>query len=113
MIATFLERHERVCEVFYPGLISSPGYDLAMQQMSSFGGMLSFRVRGGREQAIGVAARARLFINAGSLGGPESLIHHAVSFMHSPGNVPDDLLRLSVGLEHPADLIDDLRQALA
>ncbi|MGA7629710.1 MAG: PLP-dependent transferase [Terriglobales bacterium] len=111
-IASFLESHSQVAEVFYPGLPSNPGYLLASKQMSDFGGMLSFRVKGGRAQAIEIASRARLFINAGSLGGPESLIHHAVSFMKSPGLTPDDLLRLSVGLEHPSDLIDDLKQAL-
>ena len=112
IVASFLESHRQVNEVFYPGLTSNSGHPLAKQQMSDFGGMLSFRVQGGRERAIEVASRVRLFINAGSLGGPESLIHHAVSFMHSPGNTPDDLLRLSVGLEHPADLMDDLKQAL-
>jgi cystathionine gamma-synthase len=112
IVASFLEPHRQVSEVFYPGLTFNRGHVLAKQQMSDFGGMLSFRVRGGRERAIEVASRVRLFINAGSLGGPESLIHHPVSFMGSPGNTPDDLLRLSVGLEHPADLIDDLRQAL-
>jgi cystathionine gamma-synthase len=112
IVASFLEPHGQVSEVFYPGLTSNSGHLLAKQQMSDFGGMLSFRVQGGRERAIEVASRVRLFINAGSLGGPESLIHHAVSFMHSPGHTPDDLLRLSVGLEHPADLMDDLKQAL-
>lgn len=112
IVASFLEPHPQVNEVFYPGLTSNSGHPLAKQQMSEFGGMLSFRVQGGRERAIEVASRVRLFINAGSLGGPESLIHHAVSFMHSPGHTPDDLLRLSVGLEHPADLMDDLKQAL-
>jgi cystathionine gamma-synthase len=80
--------------------------------MADFGGMLSFRVKGGRARAIEVASRVRLFINAGSLGGPESLIQHAASVMHPAGAIPEDLLRVSVGLEHPADLIDDLRQAL-
>jgi cystathionine gamma-synthase len=112
IVASFLEPHRQVSEVFYPGLTSNSGHPLAKQQMSDFGGMLSFRVQGGRERAIEVASRVRLFINAGSLGGPESLIHHAVSFMHSPGHTPDDLLRLSVGLEHPEDLMDDLKQAL-
>jgi cystathionine gamma-synthase len=112
IVASSLEPHPQVSEVFYPGLTFNPGHPLAKRQMSGFGGMLSFRVQGDRERAIEVASRVRLFINAGSLGGPESLIHHAVSFMHSPGHTPDDLLRLSVGLEHPADLIDDLKQAL-
>ena len=112
IVASFLEPHLQVREVFYPGLTFNPGHPLAKRQMSDFGGMLSFRVQGGRERAIEVASRVRLFINAGSLGGPESLIHQVVSFMHSPGHCPGDILRLSVGLEHPADLIDDLKQAL-
>jgi cystathionine gamma-synthase len=111
-VASFLESHSQVAEVLYPGLPSNAGYLLAGKQMSDFGGMLSFLVKGGRARAIEVASRARLFINAGSLGGPESLIHHAASFMRSAENIPDNLLRLSVGLEHPSDLIDDLAQAL-
>jgi cystathionine gamma-synthase len=111
-VATFLESHPRVAEVIYPGLLSDAGYSIAKEQMSDFGGMLSFRVRGGRAHAIEVASHVRLFINAGSLGGAESLIQHAASVMHPVGTIPDDLLRVSVGLEHPADLIDDLNQAL-
>jgi cystathionine gamma-synthase len=111
-VAEFLAQNSQVAEVFYPGLVSSPYYAVAREQMIDFGGMLSFRVKGGRARSIEVASKVRLFINAGSLGGPESLIHHAVSFMKSPGLTPDDLLRLSIGLEHPEDLIADLEQAL-
>jgi cystathionine gamma-synthase len=111
-VAAFLEPHPEVAEVLYPGLASHSGYAIAKEQMDDFGGMLSFRVKGGRARAIEVASRVRLFINAGSLGGPESLIQHATSVMHPAGTIPEDLLRVSVGLEHPADLIDDLRQAL-
>jgi len=111
-VAEALEPHPQVLEVLYPGLASHAGHDLAKRQMSGFGGMLSFRVKGGRDRAIEVASRARLFINAGSLGGTESLIHHAVSIMHPADGIPEDLLRLSIGLEHPDDLITDLTQAL-
>ena len=80
--------------------------------MSAFGGMLSFRVRGGREAALRVASRVKLFINATSLGGTESLLEHRAS-SEGPGSpTPQNLLRVSVGLEHPEDLIEDLRQAL-
>ena len=82
------------------------------EQMTDFGGMLSFRAKGGGNRAIEIASQVRLFINAGSLGGSESLIQHAVSVMHPADNIPNDLLRVSVGLEHPDDLIADLRQAL-
>jgi cystathionine gamma-synthase len=111
-IASFLESHSHVEKVFYPGLASDAGHLVASEQMTDFGGILSFRVKGGRARAIEVASRVRLFINAGSLGGSESLIHHAVSFMHPAGAIPDDLLRISVGLEHSSDLINDLAQAL-
>jgi cystathionine gamma-synthase len=111
-VAGFLEQHPLVAEVLYPGLTSNPGYLIAKEQMRDFGGMLSFRIKGGRASAIEVASRVRLFINAGSLGGSESLIQHAVSVMQSAGAVPEDLLRLSIGLEHPEDLMADLKQAL-
>jgi len=111
-VAAALEGHPAVAAVHYPGLASHPGHALARRRMRGFGGMLSFRVKGGREGALAVASRVRLFINATSLGGTESLIEHRAS-MEGPGSrVPDDLLRLSVGLEHPDDLIADLRQAL-
>lgn len=112
LVVQALAAHPQVAEVFYPGLPSHPGHEIAKAQMSDFGGMLSFRVKGGRERAIDVASRARLFINAGSLGGPESLIQHAVSMMHPADGIPDDLLRVSIGLEHPDDLIADLKQAI-
>lgn len=112
-VANALEANPRVLEVHYPGLESHPGYHVAKQQMNDFGGMLSFRVRGGAPAALEVASRVRLFVNAGSLGGPESLIRHVVSTSKPSDGVPDDLLRVSVGLEHPADLISDLEDALA
>lgn len=111
-VACALEAHPDVVAVRYPGLASHPQHEVAAAQMKDFGGMLSFQVAGGRARAIQVTSRVRLFINAGSLGGPESLIQHAASVMHPVGDVPGDLLRLSVGLEHPDDLIEDLEQAL-
>jgi cystathionine gamma-synthase len=112
VVAAFLELHPEVAQVLYPGLTSNSGYSLAKEQMADFGGMLSFRVKGGSKRAIEIASRLRLFIHAGSLGGPESLIQHAASVMHPVGAIPDDLLRVSIGLEHPEDLIEDLKQAL-
>jgi cystathionine gamma-synthase len=111
-VAGFLAEHPAVARVHYPGLASDPGHALASAQMTSYGGMLSFRVHGGAEAAMRVAARARLFVRATSLGGVESLIEHRAS-IEGPGTAtPPDLLRLSVGLEHPDDLIADLTQAL-
>jgi len=80
--------------------------------MKSFGGMLSLRVKGGRVKALEVAARVKLFVNATSLGGVESLLEHRASSEGPGSTTPEDLLRLSVGLEHPDDLIEDLLQAL-
>lgn len=112
VVASFLDLHPQVEQVLYPGLSSNTGYNIAKEQMTDFGGMFAFRVKGGKQRAIEVASRVKVFINAGSLGGSESLIQHTASIMHPVGNLPDDLLRVSIGLEHPADLIDDLRQAL-
>ncbi|MGC2789676.1 MAG: PLP-dependent transferase [Thermoplasmata archaeon] len=98
--------------VYYPGLASHAGHDVAQRQMSHFGGMLSFAVRGGREAALRVASRVNLFINATSLGGVESLIEHRASSEGKESTAPQNLLRASVGLEHPDDLVDDLRQAI-
>jgi cystathionine gamma-synthase len=111
-IAAFLESHPKVAEVFYPGLEGHPGHDVARRQMDMFGGMLSFRVRGGREDAFDVAARTLLFTRATSLGSYESLIEHRASIEGPDSPTPDDLLRVSVGLEHADDLIADLEQAL-
>jgi cystathionine gamma-synthase len=111
-VARFLESHPRVEAVHYPGLASHPGHEIAARQMSAFGGMVSVQVRGGRDASLGVKARVRVFTRATSLGGPESLIEHRAS-VESPGSgTPDNLLRLSIGLEHPDDLIADLDQAL-
>ena len=111
-VASFLCEHPRVERVHYPGLRGDPGYSLASKQMSAPGGMVSFVVPGGRAQAFAVAARLRLFTRATSLGGPESLVEHRASVEGAGTRAPEGLLRLSIGLEHPEDLIADLDQAL-
>jgi cystathionine gamma-synthase len=111
-IARMLEAHPGVSAVHYPGLSSHPGHAVAARQMSAFGGMLSFRVRAGRDAALAAVSRVEIFVRATSLGGTESLIEHRRTSEGSASMTPDDLLRLSVGLEHPDDLIEDLRQAL-
>ena len=111
-LATWLSDHARVEKVHYPELRSNAGHAIAARQMTAFGGMLSFEVRGGREAATAVAAKTRLFIQATSLGGVESLIEHRASIKGEDPSTPQGLLRLSIGLEHPDDLIEDLAQAL-
>ena len=111
-VARFLEKHPAVEAVHYPGLESHPGHAIAKRQMSAFGGMLSLRVRGGRDAAIRAASRVKLFVNATSLGGSESLIEHRASSEGTGSTTPQNLLRASVGLEHADDLIADLAQAL-
>ena len=111
-VANFLASHPRVEAVHYPGLASHPGHAIAARQMSAFGGMVSVQVRGGREASLRVKSRVKVFTRATSLGGPESLMEHRAS-VEAPGSgTPDNLLRLSIGLEHSDDLIADLDQAL-
>jgi cystathionine gamma-synthase len=111
-VAEFLAQHRRVARVHYPGLRSHPGYEIARRQMSIFGGMLSFQVKDGGEAAMSVAAKTKIFTRATSLGGVESLIEHRAS-IEGPGTTsPENLLRLSIGLENADDLIEDLDQAL-
>ena len=117
-VADMLTSHPAVTQVHYPGLPSHPGHEVAAKQMRDFGGMVSFRVRGGAEAAVAVCGRTRLFTLGESLGGVESLVEHPGRMTHasaagSPLEVPDDLIRLSVGIETGADLLEDLRQALA
>jgi cystathionine gamma-synthase len=117
-IADFLLGQEPVSEVFYPGLGAHPGHALAAKQMTAFGGMVSFRMAAGAAAALDVCNRARVFTLAESLGGVESLIELPATMTHasvagSPLEVPDDLVRLSVGLESVEDLLADLDQALA
>ena len=111
-IAEFLSRHPGVETVHYPGLAAHPGHALAARQMSGFGGMLSFQIRGTRERALAVAARVRIFTRATSLGGSHSLIEHRASIEGPQTRVPQNLLRLSIGLENVEDLIADLDEAL-
>jgi cystathionine gamma-synthase len=111
-IAAFLDQHDRVAVVHHPSLAHHPGHDIADRQMDDFGGMLSFEVTGGQEAAVEVAARVAVFRRATSLGGTESLIEHRASIEPDDSSTPDGLLRLSIGLEHVDDLIDDLTQAL-
>ena len=111
-VAAFLSGHPKVLEVYYPGLEGHPGHEVARRQMGLFGGMLSFRVLGGREEAFRVAASTSLFTRATSLGSYESLIEHRASIEGPGSRTPDDLLRVSVGLENADDLISDLEQAL-
>jgi cystathionine gamma-synthase len=111
-VATWLADHQRVETVHYPGLALHAGHDTAARQMSAFSGMLSFEVRGGKEAALGAAAKTKLFVRATSLGGVESLIEHRASIKGEDPRTPQGLLRLSIGLEHPDDLIEDLAQAL-
>jgi cystathionine gamma-synthase len=112
-VAAALARNRAVEAVYYPGLPTHPGHAIARRQMSSFGGMVSFTVRGGRARAVRAASRLKLFLNATSLGGVESLVEHRASMEGPDSTAPANLLRLSVGLEHPDDLIEDLEQALA
>ena len=111
-IAAALQRSERVDKVYYPGLPTHPGHDIAAQQMLDFGGMIAFAVKGGFADAIRVSSRVRLFTNATSLGGAQSLIEHRASVEGKTSKVPVNVLRLSIGLEHADDLISDLMQAL-
>lgn len=115
-VAGFLKDHPRVRTVYFPGLPDHPGNEIAARQMSDFGGMVSFEMETEKE-ALETAGRTRLFFLGESLGGVESLIEHPGRMTHasvagSPLEVPSALLRLSVGIEHPDDLIEDLDQAL-
>jgi cystathionine gamma-synthase len=116
-VAEMLTKHAKVTEVLYPGLPEHPGHEIAAKQMRSFGGMVSFRVQGGEQAALGVCNRAKLFTLGESLGGVESLIEHPGRMTHasvvgSALEVPGDLVRLSVGIEAADDLLADLQQAL-
>jgi cystathionine gamma-synthase len=116
-VAELLAGHPAVSRVYYPGLPEHPGHEVAAKQMRRFGGMVSFTVAGGREAALRVCGATEIFTLAESLGGVESLIEHPGAMTHasvagSALEVPDELVRLSVGIEDVEDLTDDLRQAL-
>lgn len=112
-VASALVAHPAVSVVFHPGLASDPGHAVAAAQSTGSGGVFSIRVHGGRDAAMRVTSKLRLFHHATSFGGPESLIEHRASVEGPSSSTPDDLLRLAIGLEDPADLIADLTQALA
>jgi cystathionine gamma-synthase len=116
-VAEMLAAHPKVAEVFYPGLASHPGHEVAAKQMRGFGGIVSFRSAGGEAEAVALCARTRLFTLGESLGGVESLIEHPSRMTHASAagsalEVPPDLVRLSVGIETCEDLLEDLRSAL-
>jgi cystathionine gamma-synthase len=116
-VVAFLVDHPRVAEVIYPGMESHPGHAVASKQMKRYGGIVSFRVRGGEEHALDVCAKADVFTLGESLGGVESLIEHPGRMTHASVagtdlEVPPDLIRLSVGIETADDLLADLERAL-
>ena len=116
-VADFLSGHPAISQVLYPGLPSHPGHQVAARQMRNFGGMVSVRMAGGVEAARKLCSATEIFILAESLGGVESLIEHPGAMTHastagSQLEVPDDLVRLSVGIEDVSDLLADLEQAL-
>ena len=120
-LAKFLDAHPQVNHVYYPGLVDHPQHELAKRQQSGFGAMLSFDVRGGRPVVEKVVSRLKLFQLAESLGGVESLIEYPDSMSHASMNeaarreagITESTLRVSVGIEHPDDLIADFQQALS
>jgi cystathionine gamma-lyase len=120
-LAEFLVKHPKVQRVYYPGLATHPGHELARKQMRDFGGMISVSIKGGKDAALQVLTRTRLFSLAESLGGVESLIGHPATMTHASippeirqaRGIDDGLVRLSVGIEDADDLQEDLRQALA
>ena len=111
-LADYLVKHPKVSEVYYPGLKTHPGHDIAKSQMSAFGGMISFLLHGTKEDAIKVVAGSEIIKRATSLGGVESTWEHRLSTEGEGSLTPETLIRMSVGLEHPDDLIDDLERSL-
>jgi len=111
-IAEFLNSHKSISKVHYPGLKNHPGHSIAKKQMKMFGGMISIQIAGGEKEALAVTSKVKIFTRATSLGGPESLIEHRASVEGPDTKTPKNLLRLSIGLEHFEDLIDDLKNAL-
>jgi cystathionine gamma-synthase len=112
-LALYLQKHDQVEAVFYPGLKDHPQHEIAKKQMNDFGGMLSILVKGGADKAQRVVNTVKLFAQATSLGGVESLIEHRASVEGPDTKTPQNLIRISAGLEHIDDLIDDIKQALA
>lgn len=112
-IAQFLENHPRVKQLYYPGLPSHPGHETAKKQMSGFGGMISFFVDGTGNDTVTIVGKSKLIKRATSLGGVESTWEHRLSSESADSATPENLIRLSVGLEHPDDLTEDLDRALS
>jgi len=111
-VVAWLNGHKKVADVHFPGLKSHPGHDIARKQMKGYGGMVSFIVDGNQEESIRIVGRSKLIKRATSLGGVESTWEHRQSSEGEGSVTPKNLIRLSVGLEHPDDIIDDLEQAL-
>lgn len=119
-VANFLKEHPKIKRVFYPGLISHPGHEIAQRQMKGFGGVVSFEIKGGLEHLYAFLSRLKIFALAESLGGAASLAEHPATMSHASmsaehrkkAGINDELIRLSVGLENADDLIEDLSQAL-
>lgn len=111
-VADFLSKHHKVEVVYYPGLESHPGHEIAKAQMDDFGGMISFLINGGSKEAIDIVSRSEMIKAATSLGGIESIWEHRRSSEGEESPTPDNLIRLSVGLEHPDDIIADLELSL-
>jgi cystathionine gamma-lyase/cystathionine beta-lyase len=119
-VANFLKEHPKVKRVFYPGLASHPGHEIAQRQMKGFGGVVSFEIKGGLEHLKAFLSRLKIFALAESLGGAASLAEHPATMSHASmlaehrkkAGINDELIRLSVGLENADDLIEDLSQAL-
>lgn len=112
VIAEFLQEHPKVESVFYPGLKSDSSHQIAQKQMNDFGGMISFLINGNADDALKIVAGSKLIKRASSLGGVESTWEHRKSSEGEGSQTPENLIRISVGLEHPDDLIDDLEMAL-
>lgn len=113
LVAEFLDQHKKVREVFYPGLPSHPGHDIAKRQMIGFGGMISFLFEGNQNDAIAAVGRSTLIKRATSLGGVESTWEHRQSSEGEGSVTPVNMIRISIGLEHPDDIIEDLDRALS
>ena len=113
LIAEYFVNHSKIDRVLYPGLPQHPGHYIEKKQMKNgFGGMLSFLINGNAEETKRIATRVKVFTPATSLGGFESLIEHRKSVEGPNSSVPGNLLRLSIGLENPKDLVKDLEQAM-
>jgi cystathionine gamma-synthase len=112
LLSQFLQDHSRVEKVCYPGLPNHPGHEIAQKQMSDYGGMISFMIDGDETDALGIVANSSLIERASSLGGVESTWEHRRSSEGEGSVAPENLIRLSVGLEHPEDLIEDVEGAL-